>query len=163
MTKKPWLSRKKLNRAWGFRMLRACDFAKDLVHRSRSNAPFSKGPFPAVHPFAVLVGRRFERQQVLTDPYHAELPKLLLGVGIWLRKGFTRFAISVILGASHLTSKANYLVVAYLIGLDKHAAERGLGVSCQVALASRRKGVIDFAECQPGEGIRGCKGNKGRL
>jgi hypothetical protein len=72
--------------------------------------------------------------------------KLLLGVGIWLRKGFARFAISVILSTFYLASKANYLIVAYLLRLDKHTAEGGLSAICLVVLALRRKGVIDVAK-----------------
>jgi len=89
--------------------------------------------------------------------------KLHLGVGIWLRKGFARFTICVILGAFHLASQANYLVVACLLGLDKHAAEGSLSAIRLVVLAPRRQGVVDVAEFQPGESIRGCKGGKGAL
>jgi hypothetical protein len=73
--------------------------------------------------------------------------KLLLGVGIWLYKGFARFAISVILGAFYLALKANYLIVICLLGLNKHTAEGGLSAICLVVLVPRREGVIDVAEC----------------
>jgi hypothetical protein len=38
-----------------------------------------------------------------------------------------------------------------------------LSAICLVVLAPRREGVIDVAECQLGEGIRGCKGGKGAV
>ena len=72
--------------------------------------------------------------------------KLLLSVSIWLYKGFARFAISIILSTFYLASKANYLIVIYLLRLDKYVAEGGLSAIYLVVLALRRKGVIDVAK-----------------
>jgi hypothetical protein len=57
-------------------------------------ACFPRDPFPPPIP-SPAQRRRLEPQQITAGPDHAKLLKLLLGVGIWLRKGFTRFAISV--------------------------------------------------------------------
>ena len=42
--------------------------------------------------------------------------------------------------------KANYLIVVYLLGLDKYIIEGGLSTIYLVVLAPRREGVIDVAK-----------------
>jgi len=42
--------------------------------------------------------------------------------------------------------KANYFIITYLLGLNKHAAEGGLSAIYLVVLAPRYKGVIDVAK-----------------
>lgn len=79
-----------------------CDFVKYLVQRNESKRRISQGPFPAVEPLSGMAGRNPYCERITTDPDHAELSKLLLGVDVWLHKGFARFAISVMFGAFHL-------------------------------------------------------------
>ena len=124
--------------------MRLCErpSAEEQVDGHGFQGALSRRPSPLRHG-----RRRLQPQQITADPDYAELLKLLLGVSIWLRKGFARFAISVILGAFYLASKANYLIVACLLGLDKHAAEGGLSAIYLVVLAPRREGVIDVAKC----------------
>ena len=105
--------------------------------------------------------RRLQPQQIIADLDHAELLKLLFSVSIWLCKGFTYFTISVILGTFYLALKANYFIVVYLLGLDKHVAEGSLSIIYLVILVLRHKGVIDVVKCQPSEGICGHKEYKG--
>jgi hypothetical protein len=61
-------------------------------------------------------------------------------------KGFARFAISIILSIFYLTLKANYLIIIYLLRLNKYTVEGGLSAIYLVILALRYKGIINVAK-----------------
>ena len=87
---------------------------------------------------------------------------IVLVVCIRLRKAFARFGITQVRSFFLLESNTKHFAVKNLLGLDGHTA-KGRSTIFLGVLAPSCEGVIQVAECQPGESILRREAGKGAI